>query len=329
MPTPTKRANGTWQIKIRLAGHPAESQVFDSKTKGMAWGYAREAELRAQGKGLVKATFQDAVDKYIKDVCPTHKSGDNEAKRLMALCKMPGLLPVLRPLTEVTAVDLSRFRDTRLEQVSVATVRKEMTIIRSALESARRDWGMLESNPISDVKKPPAPPDRKRLFTEDETKRILLALNYHGNVTTLQHQVAVALLLAFETGMRAGELLGMTWCAVNLDARYVTLPETKNGDQRDVSLSSKAIDLISKLKGLDKTYVFTVTSASLDALFRKAREKCGIENLHFHDSRANAITALSQKLDVLDLARMIGHRDIKNLMIYYRKSATLIANKLG
>ena len=313
---------------IRLVDHPVESQIFDTKARASAWGHAREAELKTQATGAVKATFKEAVDKYISDVCPTHKSGDNEAKRLKALCKIVGLLPVLKPLTEVTAVDLSRFRDKRLSEVSVATVRKEMTIVRSVLESARRDWGMITVNPISDVKKPSSPPDRKRLFTEDEAKRIVLALGYEGSVTTLQHQVAIALLLAFETGMRAGEMLGMTWGVVNLGAKFVTLPETKNGDQRDVPLSAKAVDLVNKLKGLDKTQVFTVTSASLDALFRKARDKCEIENLHFHDSRANAITMLSQKLEVLDLARMIGHRDIKNLMIYYRKPATLIADKL-
>lgn len=313
---------------VRLANHPAESQIFDTKARASAWGYAREAELKAQGKSLVKATFQDAVDKYIKDVCPSHKSGDNEAKRLKALCKVAGLLPVLKPIAEVTAVDLSRFRDTRLNEVSVATVRKEMTIIRSVLESARRDWGMISTNPIADVKRPPAPPDRKRLSTEDEQKRILEALAYQGDVTTLQHQVAVAWLLAFETGMRAGEMLGLTWSVVNIAGKYVTLPETKNGDQREVSLSPKAIDLIGKLRGLDKTAVFTITSASLDALFRKARDKCGIENLHFHDSRANAITALSQKLDVRELANMIGHRDLNNLLIYFRKSATDIAGKL-
>ncbi len=329
MPTPTKRANGTWQVKIRLAGYPTESQVFDTKARAMAWGYAREAELRSQTKGSIKATFQEAIDKYILDVCPSHKSGDNEAKRLRALSKTAGLLPVLKPIRDVSAVDLSTFRDTRLSQVSVATVRKEMTIIRSVLESARRDWGMIESNPIADVKKPASPPDRKRLFTDEETKQILLALNYHGEVTLLQHQVAIALLLAFETGMRAGELLGMTWGAVNLQNRFVTLPETKNGDQRDVALSVKAVDLLCKMKGIDAEFVFTITSASLDALFRKARNKCKIENLHFHDSRANAITALSQKLPVLDLARMIGHRDLKNLMIYYRKSATDIANLLN
>lgn len=87
MPTATQRVNGTWQIKIRLADHPPESDSFPSKKAGMAWGYRREEELRNQAKGIIKASFQDAIDKYIKDVCPTHKAGANEAKRLLALSK--------------------------------------------------------------------------------------------------------------------------------------------------------------------------------------------------------------------------------------------------
>lgn len=326
MPTIRKRASG-WQAIIRLANHEPQSQVFDTKGKALAWGHATEAKLRDQKAGIVKATFQDVVDRYIKEVCPTHKSGNNEAKRLKALCKEPGLLPTLRQLPDVTSADLSKFRDTRLESVSVATVRKEMTIIRSVLESARRDWGMIAVNPIGDVKKPPAPPDRNRLFVGDELVRILEALDYKGEVKTLQHQVAIALLLAFETAMRSGEITSLTWNRVY--PQFVSLEKTKNGDQRDVPLSSKAADLLKLMRGIDKVKVFTITDASRDALFRKARIKCKIDNLHFHDSRANAVTALSKKLDIHELARMVGHRDYRSLQIYYRKSAADIANKLG
>lgn len=328
MPTIIKRPTG-WQSRVRIAGHEPQSQIFDTKARALAWGCALEAKLRDQGKGIVRATLQDAIDKYLADVCPKKKSGDNIAKRLKALARVPGLLPCQRPLPDVTGVDLARFRDTRLAQVAVATVRKEMTIIRSVLESARRDWGMLKVNPLSDVKKPPAPPARKRLFVGDEAQRIIEALDYKGEVTTLQHQVAVALLLAFETGMRSGEIIGLTWGLVDLVGQYVTLPKTKNGDARDVPLSTKAVELLRKMQGLDPVQVFTVTAASRDALFRKARIKCNIEDLHFHDSRANAITALATKLDILDLARMIGHRDLKSLQIYYRKTATSIARSLG
>lgn len=328
MPTIIKWPNG-YQCRVRLAGHAPQSQVFDTKARAAAWGHALEAKLRDQKRGTVKATLQDAIDKYIVEVAPDHKAGANEVKRLKALSKTPGLLPVLRLLPDVTATDLSKFRDIRLSQVSVATVRKEMTILRSVLESARRDWGMIKINPIGDVKKPPSPPNRNRMFVGDELARIIEALGYVGQVETLQHQVAVALLLAFETAMRAGELLGLTWDRVHLQSQYVTLPETKNGDQRDVGLSTQAVKLLASLKGLDSVQVFTVTPESRDSLFRKARDKCKIENLHFHDSRANAITALAKKLDIHDLARMIGHRDIRSLQIYFRKTASDIARNLG
>ena len=238
---------------------------------------------------------------------------------------------VLKQLQDVSAVDLSRFRDSRLGEVSIATVRKEMGILRSVLESARRDWGMIQSNPIGDVKRPPAPPPRKRLMSDSEQSAILAALDWlNGAKTadTMQHQVAILLLLALETAMRAGEMVGMEWGRVNLPKRFLTLPETKNGDQRDVPLSRRAVELLSIMAGHDPVAVFTITSASLDALFRKARDKCNIEGLHFHDTRANAITRLATKLDIHDLARMIGHRDLKSLLIYYRKTAADMAHQL-
>lgn len=129
--------------------------------------------------------------------------------------------------------------------------------------------------------------------------------------------------------MRDSEMLGLRWADVHLKEQYVTLPRTKNGDQRDVPLSKRAVALLESMKGVDKVTVFTVTSASRDALFRKARDACKVQGLHFHDSRATALTRLSRKLDVLELARMVGHRDLKSLMVYYRKSATDIAKGLG
>jgi hypothetical protein len=41
-----------------------------------------------------------------------------------------------------------------------------------------------------------------------------------------------------------------------------------------------------------------------------------------------AITRLAKKLDVLDLARMVGHRDLKQLLVYYNESPNTIAERL-
>jgi integrase len=64
-------------------------------------------------------------------------------------------------------------------------------------------------------------------------------------------------------------------------------------------------------------------------MFAAATKRAGIEGLTFHDTRHEGLTRLAQKLEVLDLARMVGHRDLKSLMIYYNPTATEIADRLG
>ena len=128
--------------------------------------------------------------------------------------------------------------------------------------------------------------------------------------------------------MRASEIKGLTWDRVFLSDRYVALLETKNGTKRNVPLSKRAMELIGYLKGIDSKRVFTVNDASFDTLWRKLRNRCEIDDLHFHDSRHEACTRLARKIEVLDLARMIGHKDLKSLMIYYNATATEIANRL-
>jgi integrase len=99
---------------------------------------------------------------------------------------------------------------------------------------------------------------------------------------------------------------------------------TKNGYDRDVPLSKRALELWE----LVKDGGFELEPDSLSALFRKASGKAGVVDLHFHDSRHEAITRLAKKLHVLDLARMVGHRDIRMLQIYYNATAEQIADKL-
>lgn len=51
--------------------------------------------------------------------------------------------------------------------------------------------------------------------------------------------------------------------------------------------------------------------------------------VHFHDARSEATSRMAAKLDVLELARVIGHRDPRSLMHYYRANASALARKLG
>jgi integrase len=49
---------------------------------------------------------------------------------------------------------------------------------------------------------------------------------------------------------------------------------------------------------------------------------------HFHDTRHEGITRLAAVLVVLELARAVGHRDLRMLQAYYNESAEDIAKQL-
>jgi integrase len=51
------------------------------------------------------------------------------------------------------------------------------------------------------------------------------------------------ILFAVETAMRRGEIAGLTWGGVDLVRRTAGLDETKNGEQRMVPLSSRAVEI--------------------------------------------------------------------------------------
>lgn len=128
--------------------------------------------------------------------------------------------------------------------------------------------------------------------------------------------------------MQSGEILSIT--PERVTGAVAHLPRTKNDIKRDVALSKRALEILSELPtpGAHEPY-FKVSDESRDALFRKAVTHAGIEKLSFHDTRYEAVTRLAKKLDTLELARMIGHKDIRQLQVYYNKTAAQIKKKLG
>jgi integrase len=215
--------------------------------------------------------------------------------------------------------------------VSAASVRREWNLLHHAFNIAVNEWKWLTENPMKGVRRPAPPQPRDRRISQDEIDRLLFALGYEHEQTlaTLTARVGAAMLFAIETAMRAGEITGLTWERVNLEKRFVRLPKTKNGTARDVALSTEAVRILHKL-GANQSdeSVFGLESPQIDALFRKAKGRALIHDLHFHDTRHEAITRLSKKLDVLDLARMVGIRDLRILMVYYNATATEIAARL-
>jgi integrase len=154
---------------------------------------------------------------------------------------------------------------------------------------------------------------------------------------TKQQEVAYAWLVALRTAMRAGEVLGLTDADIGLDTRVVRLKKHKTlrytGRPRFVPVRKPAARLLGVLvasaREKKREDLFTVNGDSAGALFYKATRQLGITDMRFHDSRGEALTLLSQKVDVKTLQKISGHTDINTLIDhYYRETPEDIAKRI-
>ena len=291
------------------------SKSFPTKRDATRWASEQEDH------GLLAAnhTLRQAIEKY-RPIAESHAGAQAELSRLGALER--DLDCIDTPLDQVSPAMLAKWRDKRLKVVSSVSVRREQIILSAMLNIAVREWGWLRENPLKTVKRPATSKPRRRGVSQDEIDGICSALASLPS----GKQVESLFLLSIETGMRLGEMLGMRW--EHVGEKTVTLPMTKNGDERLVPLSPKARQIIKQRTGIDPSHVFTRSGQHVGKTFAAAADIAGCGDVHFHDARSEAITRLSKKLDVMQLSKMIGHRDLKSLLIYYAEPAESIADRL-
>lgn len=324
-----RRQGKKWRVEIERNG-VRRSATFNTKAEATLWAGKVEAEILAVKRGAFpQKTFADAMRRYADEVSPTKKGQRYELLRLALIEReFPWLSEKI--ISDITPADMSRWRDERLSQVSPGSVQRELNLLGSVFTVARKEWGWCGDSPISSIKRPGNNPPRDRRITPSEVKRICRQLGYvTGSIQNKQQEVALAFLISLRTAMRAGEVLSLNAERVNLKDRVLTVPHKTQhitGKERQIPITKKAARLIGVLA--DHGY-FSVSSSTLDALFRRARDVQGIKNLHFHDARAEALTRLSRKVDVMTLAKISGHRDLSILQnTYYRETAADIAARI-
>jgi len=322
MATIKKIPSGKWQVQIARKGI-RKSASFATRREASDWAARQEyLVLEKPPPKQTETAFGEVLERYARTVSPTKRGARWEILRIGRLI---GDRIAQLAIENLQPADLADWRDRRLGEVSPASVNREMVLLSGVLSVARREWGLIDHNPMSDIRKPSVPPPRDRRISDHEIARLVDVAG--SDLTKATSRAIHAFRFAVETGMRAGEIISLVPDAVNCRSRVATLPMTKNGTGRKVPLSSAAVALLEQLP-VTPGPLFQLTSAQLDALFRKVRDKAAIDNLRFHDSRHEAVTRLARKMDVLSLARVVGHKDIRMLMVYYNETAEELADRL-
>lgn len=323
-----RKRGKSWLAEVRRGG-VHEYASFPTKAEAQEWAAELERKIR-QGRHTIahKRTLGDLLERYANEVTPRKGGRQWELTRIAWIQRQT---ISSYALTDLSASVIAAWRDSRLTSVTGETIRRDMALLSHALSVATREWGWLSENPMSKVRRPQGNPHRERLATDDEMARICHVAGYSvgGPLETLTQRVAAAFLFAVETGMRGGEICALRREDVRLDLKFVHVRRGKSrAAKRDVPLSDKAKKILADVYALGLDPVWGMRQTQKDAIFRKIRAQAGIDGLHFHDARHTAITRLSRKLDVLALARIVGHQDLSMLRRYYNESAEELAKRL-
>lgn len=333
-----KRGEYQYQAIVRRKGYPPQSKTFTSLREAQAWSATTESEMhrsvfvcRAKAEAT---TLGELISRYMEVVTPKRKGAESEKARLTMLARLP---LCDRYVATLRSEDFARYRDQRLKERKAATVVRELNLFSVVISRAIKEWGINIANPLTAVERPTVRNERKRNLAPQEEELLLAELDprtrsTHGHFEsggTLSPFAKPIVVVAIETGMRRSEILSLRWVDVHLGRRYVELHDTKNGDPREVPLSSRAVAVLEGLPKSSDGRVFPVTAAALKKVFERAVERSGIEHLTFHDLRRTATGRLARKLSVLDLAATTGHRQINVLyQRYYRVRGEDLAAKL-
>ncbi|WP_428484600.1 site-specific integrase [Rhodopila sp.] len=323
-----------WRVRIRCRGETL-SKTFDTEAEARVWADREEVRVAAGATAAViratpsSLTVAALFERYAREVSPTKRGERWEVIRLRAIAPAFPMLAI-----EVDGATMAEWRDRRLKSVSPATVNRELSLISTVFTRAIKEWRLpLPANPVHQVIWPSKPRGRRRRVSDAERAAIIHELGWDGTSepNDIRSWIAWSFCLALETMMRQGELLALTWGHIHIGRKFCHLPHTKNGHERNVPLSSRAVALLNLLTiGRDGQRVIPVEAGTFGAYFREAVKGATIEDLHFHDTRREALTRAATKItNVAELARASGHRELRSLMVYFEPDVTEIAEKLG
>lgn len=316
--------NNKWHARVRRSRQPTVAKTFLTKQDAEKWARSVEIEIDRgtyiNNSFAQKTLFKDLIQQYLKEVTPTLRGAPEDTYRLRKMMRNP--ISELN-LAELTPNKIANYRDERLKEVKPNTVIRELAYISSMINHARREWGLGIINPVAQIRKPSQPQGRERVLNDSEMERILCEL------AKINPFLSSLCEFALETAMRRGELMSLLWVNVNFEKCIAFLPITKNGNSRSVPLSLKAIKILKALPRDIEGRVFPLNKKTVSILFLRATRRAAIENFHFHDLRHMALSRLSSKFtNILELAAISGHRELKMLQRYVHIKAEDLVKKM-
>lgn len=262
-------------------------------------------------------TLRDALDKFKKNISDAQASKKEEVSRIG---KMQRMQIAKLNLYSVRPKDVYEM----LESIGGTSENRRhyALLLSKVFKKAKTEWGHKVDNPISDIKLPNKNKPRERRLSVAEYD--LIKANISADALSV-------IIVAIETAARKSEILNALRCDLDIDHRTLLLRKTKNGDQRVLPLSRRAIEVLKEVKDGEGDKLFgNLNIWTLRYRWDKMRASTGLLDLNFHDLRHEATSRLVEggRLNLLEVAGVTGHKDLAMLKRYTHLIPTDIAKKL-
>ena len=292
-------------------------------------------------------SFKQFSETYLKTVSIHKKSYDRETWLVKSLVDFFGE----SQLCKIKRTRVLEYRIARLKSVSKATVNREMAVLRHMFNVAI-EGDLVARNParcgagMKAFKEQP----RVRYLEMAQVESLLAAIqarivkNSSDPLKTCARKswqyLHTAVVMALHTGMRKGEILGLTWENVNWERKTLLLLDTKNGEPRRLPIDSILLRELSehRTRVKNEELVFpsydrngkVVPLNDVNGSFDKALSDVGITNFRFHDLRHTfASHYMMSGGELYTLSKILGHKDLKMTQRYAELSSKFIEGERG
>lgn len=266
-------------------------------------------------RNAARHSFSSLCEKY-KEFCQNNRDAKNRNYMIDQLKAEFGK----RLLKSISLADLESYQSRLLNSgLQAATVNRRIACLKHMLHKAT-DWDMLDNESYLKIRKVQLLKEentRLRFLNVEEVRRLLFACRpYLRPIVTM----------ALNTGMRRGEILGLTWDRVDLKHGFILLGDNnvKSGRGRQIPINKVLMATLKPLylkRSPEVPYLFPTPSgkpyATINTAFKKACDAAGIKDFHFHDLRHTfASQAVMNGADLASVQKLLGHSTITMTMRY-------------
>jgi len=222
--------------------------------------------------------------------------------------------------SQINPLHIEGYKRKRLEEGrKPGTINRELACLKHMFNLAIK-WKLARENPVREV---------KLLKAEKYEMQILDRIEIDLLVKAAEERLKPILIVALNTGMRRGEVMGLRWSDIDFVNYNMHIKNTKSGKDRIVPMNSLVAGTLKK-QDMSGEFVFLHLWESDRSLknvsqsLRLACKKIGIEKFRFHDLRHNAATLMVQAgVDLVTVKEILGHSNIQTTMIYCHSSQEL------